>query len=61
MSFSSGQIYFILFFVFAFLVAMIWAYTKDSKTHSKYYKGSIWIIVGIIIMMVIFKLILIAF
>ena len=46
--FSKGQLIFgILFFiVFAIFVGL--SYRKDLNLHKKYYKGSIWILVGFI-------------
>ncbi len=46
--FSTGQIAFVLFFVVAFIVAMIWSYRKDKALHLKQYKGSKWVLLGFI-------------
>ncbi|AXT56177.1 hypothetical protein D1815_10580 [Aquimarina sp. AD1] len=47
--FSTGQWIFAGCFVIAFIVLMIISYRKDLKLHRKYYKGSIFILVGFII------------
>ncbi|WP_344930638.1 hypothetical protein [Aquimarina addita] len=47
--FSTGQLIFAVFFVIAFIILMIFSYRKDLKLHRKYYKGSIFILVGFII------------
>jgi len=36
--FSSGQKYFALFFIIAFVTLMIWSYRKDLKLHKIHYK-----------------------
>ncbi|SEL79807.1 hypothetical protein SAMN04487910_3286 [Aquimarina amphilecti] len=47
--FSTGQWIFAGCFVVAFIVLMIISYRKDLKLHRKYYKGSIFILIGFII------------
>ncbi|MBW1295608.1 hypothetical protein GBO31_08855 [Aquimarina litoralis] len=47
--FSTGQLIFAGCFVVAFVVLMIISYRKDLKLHRKYYKGSIFILIGFII------------
>ncbi len=47
--FSQGQLIFAGFFVVAFIILMIFSYRKDSILHRKYYKGSIFILIGFII------------
>ncbi|MDH7444477.1 hypothetical protein [Aquimarina sp. 2201CG14-23] len=47
--FSTGQLIFAGFFVIAFIILMIFSYRKDLKLHRKYYKGSIFILIGFII------------
>jgi len=47
--FSTGQWIFAGFFVVAFVILMIFSYRKDLKLHRKYYKGSIFILIGFII------------
>ncbi|MCF6308297.1 MAG: hypothetical protein L3J09_10095 [Flavobacteriaceae bacterium] len=46
--FSSGQWTFVVFFVIAFVILMIFSYRKDKAVNKKHYKGSIWILVGFI-------------
>ncbi|ANW96789.1 hypothetical protein AXE80_11095 [Wenyingzhuangia fucanilytica] len=38
--FSTGQIYFAIFFVIAFTIAMVWSYRKDLQRHKHYYKNT---------------------
>ncbi len=47
--FSSGQLIFAAFFVIAFIMVMVYSYRKDKRLHSKYYKGSIYVLIGFII------------
>ncbi len=51
MKFTNGQLFFAGFFVIAFVIAMIWSYTKDKKHQKTYYKNVG--IIGIIIIVVI--------
>lgn len=37
--FSTGQLYFALFFVIAFVLVLIWTYRKDLKLHRIHYKN----------------------
>ena len=46
--FSTGQWYFVIFFVIAFVILMVFSYRKDRVVNQKYYKGSIWILVGFV-------------
>ncbi|MFV8226742.1 hypothetical protein [Christiangramia aquimixticola] len=47
--FSTGQWIFAGFFVIAFVLVMIFSYRKDLKLHRKYYKGSLYVLLGFII------------
>ena len=47
--FSTGQLIFALLFFLAFVGVMIWSYRKDLKLHQKYYKGSYWVLIGLIV------------
>lgn len=47
--FTDGQLYFAGFFVVAFLAIMIFSYRKDVKLHRKYYRGSLFILLGFLI------------
>jgi len=51
MNFTKGQLYFALFFVIAFVIAMVWSYTKDKK-HRHYYYKDVWK-VGLAVVLVI--------
>ncbi len=46
--FSTGQLYFTLFFVVAFIATMIVVYRKDLKEMKTQYKGTYWILIGFI-------------
>ena len=48
MEFSSGQGYFALFFIVAFIAMLIYSYRKDLKLHRIYYK-KVWLVLLIII------------
>ncbi len=54
MKFTSGQMYFALFFVIAFVIAMIWSYGKDKKHRDFYYKNTWKIGVAIVISIAVF-------
>jgi len=45
--FTTGQLTFALIFFISFVAVIIWTYRKDLKLHQKYYKGSIWVLIGI--------------
>ena len=47
--FSTGQLIFAGLFIIAFVIVMIFSYRKDIKLHKKYYKGSIYVLIGFII------------
>jgi len=51
MKFTNGQLFFAGFFVVAFVIAMIWSYTKDKKHQKMYYKNIA--VIGLIIIIVI--------
>ncbi|ALM50269.1 hypothetical protein AMR72_16080 [Flavobacterium psychrophilum] len=44
--FTSGQIYFAIFFIVVFVIAMIYVYRKDLKLHKKHYKGTYKILIA---------------
>ena len=46
--FSQGQLIFGVLFFFAFAIFIGFSYRKDLKLHKKYYKGSLWILLGFI-------------
>lgn len=47
--FSTGQIYFALFFIIAFVITLILVYRKDLKILEPFYKGTYTIFIGFII------------
>jgi hypothetical protein len=47
--FSTGQIYFAIFFIIAFVITMILVYRKDLKVLKPFYKGTYTIFIGFII------------
>ena len=55
--FTQGQLFFAVFFVIAFTIAMIWSYRKDIKIHKKYYKNSFIVIITLFLVIAIFTLI----
>jgi len=44
--FTTGQWIFAGLFVIAFVILMIFSYGKDKNLHKKYYKGSLYILLG---------------
>ncbi len=46
--FSTGQLVFAALFLIAFVAIIILSYRKDTKLHKKYYKGSIYVLIGFI-------------
>ncbi len=59
--FSTGQIYFAIFFVIAFTIAMVWSYRKDIERHKIHYKNTaIKVFLGAIVVTISFILIRIA-
>ena len=46
---STGQFIFAILFVITFTVIIILSYRKDKSLHKKYYKGSIWVLVGFLV------------
>ena len=47
--FTTGQIYFAIFFIIAFVITMILVYRKDLKILKPFYKGTYTIFIGFII------------
>jgi hypothetical protein len=47
--FSTGQIIFGVLFFIVFAAVIFFSYRKDLKLHRKYYKGSLYILVGFIV------------
>ncbi len=46
---SSGQLIFAILFFIGFVIITAVSYKKDKKLHKKQYKGSKWILVGILL------------
>jgi len=46
--FSTGQLIFAGLFLISFIIIMIFSYKKDIKLHNKYYKGSLYVLIGFI-------------
>ncbi len=38
--FSTGQLYFALFFLISFVMIMLWSYQKDKRKNRQYFMGS---------------------
>jgi hypothetical protein len=47
--FSTGQWIFAAIFFIAFVAAIIYSYRKDLPLHKKYYKGSLYILIGFLV------------
>ena len=47
--FSTGQIYFAIFFIIAFVITMILVYRKDLKVLKPFYRGTYWVFVGFLV------------
>ena len=47
--FTSGQFIFAIISILVFIVILYYSYRGDKKLHKKYYKGSIWVLVGFIL------------
>ena len=53
--FSTGQLLFAVFFVFAFALVIFWTYRKDRDMHKRNYKGVKWVgIVFVIFVLALF-------
>jgi hypothetical protein len=59
--FSKGQWVFASFFVVAFVIVMVYAYTRDKELHKKFYNGSYKVLVGFILFILLLFLIKIFF
>ncbi|WP_189603331.1 hypothetical protein [Salinimicrobium marinum] len=46
--FSTGQLIFAGIFLIVFILVMIYTYRKDLKLHRKYYRGTLYILLGFI-------------
>lgn len=51
--FSTGQLIFAGLFLISFIIIMIFSYRKDIRLHQKYYKGSIYVLIGFILFILI--------
>lgn len=47
--FSTGQLIFAAIFVLVFIIVIIYSYRKDLQLHRKYYKGTVYILIGFIL------------
>ena len=52
--FTKGQLFFAGFFVIAFVLAMIWSYSKDKKHQKLYYNGILKISIILLLIIVAF-------
>ncbi|MCG2430840.1 hypothetical protein [Aequorivita xiaoshiensis] len=46
--FTTGQWVFTALFFIVFVIIIAFSYRNDKKLHKKYYKGSIWVLIGFI-------------
>lgn len=51
--FSTGQLIFAALFFLTFVIVIIYSYRKDLALHKKYYKGSLFVLVGFIVFILI--------
>ncbi|WP_424494811.1 hypothetical protein [Salinimicrobium sp. GXAS 041] len=47
--FTTGQLIFGAIFFIAFVIVIIYTYRKDLQLHRKYYKGTLYILLGFIL------------
>ncbi|WP_034890086.1 hypothetical protein [Gillisia sp. Hel_I_29] len=47
--FSTGQWVFAAIFFISFVTIIIYSYRKDLQLHKKYYKGSLYVLVGFLV------------
>jgi len=52
--FSTGQLYFAVFFVIIFVIGMVWSYTKDKKHRNFHYNGILKIAIILILIITVF-------
>ena len=55
--FSTGQLYFALFFVIVFFMIIVWSYKGDKKRNRNYFKGSYKILVVFVALLLLLFLI----
>jgi len=53
---TPGRIAFIIFFVVVFVSILIYSYIKDRGLHNKYYKGSLFVLLGFFIFIILLVL-----
>ena len=51
MPFSQGQILFVIVFLAAFAIALVWAYRKERSTNKRYFSGSWKVLITLIIIL----------
>lgn len=50
--FSTGQMVFAALFFVAFVAVIIYSYRKDIALHRKYYRGSLYVLAGFILFII---------
>jgi len=50
--FSTGQLIFAAIFLIVFVIVIIYSYRKDIVLHRKYYKGSLYVLAGFIVFII---------
>ena len=50
--FTPGRIAFIIFFVVTFVSILVYSYIKDKNLHNKYYKGTLFVLLGFFIFII---------
>ncbi len=52
--FSKGQLFFAGFFIIAFVIGMIWSYSKDKKHQKIYYDGILKVAIILVLIIALF-------
>jgi len=52
--FSKGQLFFAGFFIIAFVIGMIWSYSKDKKHQKMYYNGILKVAIILVLIIALF-------
>ena len=47
--FSTGQLFFAALFFIAFVIVMVYSYSKDKNLHQKFYKGNYKILIAFLL------------
>lgn len=50
--FTEGRIAFVLFFITAFVIGLVWTYKRDKSERKENYKGSTRIVITILVLLI---------